>query len=436
MNEDFQVRAALELLVPSFDGVAGDWADALRRGGVVEAPPTPRRRRTVAAVALAAALAAVLVAAALGQGIVHRTLDELAAWVGATPGEEAPADEQSDFQQQNAQAFTRFPPGTKVGLLAQAKYGGATYDLLGFRDGASLCLRLVRAGGSTSLPADCAPHGQLVDLGRAAAVVNAEHPLPSEDPVATAVYGLAADDVTRVEIETAKTGRHVAALARNAFVYVGPPVRYQSVDDRGDVATRAFVTEDDGTTTTIPIETFPSGAPPVAAELPGPSTPDYTIADSTIAWLENHEARGEPFDWPESGPAIERARLLRPNPASSFEVGVAYAKADDGAENGDWYCLAWLWPLAARSGSYGCERNRFADVTIQATWPSGGEQFPLYVGFAADAVARLELFLANGARENVPITDNVYAVTIPQSMATKLVAYDSEGRVVGVHVLN
>jgi hypothetical protein len=435
VNDDVEIRAALELLVPRFDAVEGDWADALRRGGLVEAPPALHRRGRFVAFALAAALAGVLVAGALGHGIVHRTLDELGAWVGATPGDEAPAEEQRRFQQENEQAFTHFPPGTKVGLLAQTTYDAQTYDLLGFRDGPSLCVRLVAAGGSTSVPANCAPHRQLVELGRPAAVFNGEEPLPSADPVATAVYGVAADSVARVEIETAKSGRHRATLSGNAFVYVGPPVRFHGVEDRGDIATRAIVTEEDGTTTTIPIRTFPTGTWPDAADLPGPVDTDYTLTDSHVAWLENGEPRGEPYAWPGDEPPIQTARLLHPNPASSFGVGVAFAKAADGAENGDWYCLAWLWPLAERSASYGCERDRFSDVTIQAAWPSGGEQFPLFVGFAADAVARMELFFANGARENVPITDNVYAVTVPGSMGVKLVAYDAEGRVVGVHVL-
>jgi hypothetical protein len=414
-----------------------DWNDVLRRAGLgTPSPAAVRpRRRVVLAFAAAAALAAGVVGGALGQDLVRRTLDDLAAWVGsAAPGGHAPADEQQDFARANAQALAQFPPGTTVGLLTRASFGGASYDLLGFRDGGQLCLRLVRSGRTTELPATCAPQEQLVDLGRPAAVFDAEHPLPPEDPVATAVYGIAADDVTRVVVQTAITGSHVATLARNAFVYVGPPVEFRGLADRGDVALRAIVTEQDGTVTTVPISTFPQAAPPDAADMPGPVEADHQL-HGQVAWLEREEPRGAPFDWPGDQPAVAFARLLRPDPRSSFRVGVGYAKAVD-PENGDWLCLSWLWPLAERPLGYGCTRDAFSDVTLQSTWPSGGEQFPLYVGLAADGVARITLFFANGRSEDVPVTDNVFTATIPQSMATKLVAYDADGRVVGVHVLS
>jgi hypothetical protein len=65
----------------------------------------------------------------------------------------------------------------------------------------------------------------------------------------------------------------------------------------------------------------------------------------------------------------------------------------------------------------------------------GADQFPLISGLAADEVAALELFFPNGAREDVPLTDNVYAFQAPAALPMKLVAYDAQHRVVGIYML-
>jgi hypothetical protein len=54
----------------------------------------------------------------------------------------------------------------------------------------------------------------------------------------------------------------------------------------------------------------------------------------------------------------------------------------------------------------------------------------------ADGVESLELYLSNGAREEVPIVDNVFAVQVPSACPAKLVAYDEEHRVVAINVLS
>lgn len=85
----------------------------------------------------------------------------------------------------------------------------------------------------------------------------------------------------------------------------------------------------------------------------------------------------------------------------------------------------------------GCEPRRqlFAGAPFQAGLGGGGpgEQFVVISGFAADGVARIQLFLGSGARERVSLRDNVFVVQAPRAqLPAKLVFYDTQGRVVGI----
>jgi hypothetical protein len=63
---------------------------------------------------------------------------------------------------------------------------------------------------------------------------------------------------------------------------------------------------------------------------------------------------------------------------------------------------------------------------------SGSDEFLTTSGLASDDVARIVAFLADGQRMRVPLRDNVYAVDIARSrLPARLVAYDSEHRVIG-----
>lgn len=68
-------------------------------------------------------------------------------------------------------------------------------------------------------------------------------------------------------------------------------------------------------------------------------------------------------------------------------------------------------------------------------WPSSGQQFPLWVGLAADEVFRLELFHRAGEPTEVPLGDNAFAFQTRKGQPAKLVAYDSDGRVVRVEMV-
>ena len=64
---------------------------------------------------------------------------------------------------------------------------------------------------------------------------------------------------------------------------------------------------------------------------------------------------------------------------------------------------------------------------------SGSDQFATLTGLASDDVARIVAFLANGQTIKVPLRDNVYLLDLARSkMPVRLVAYDSQNRVIGI----
>ena len=426
---DLLSKETLDRLVPSFEDVPGDWPDALRRGG----RPRRTRRPVLVAVAAAAALG-VFAATSFGQEVLNGTLDRLDSWVESAPGEPASSEQQAAFDAANAQSYAHFPPGTKVGRLLSTTFAGEEYDLFGFRDGTSLCLRLVGPEGDRRQAAACVPQRELVDLGQPAAVVAAGDMFSrGSEVVATAVYGVAADAVQRVEIETASGERHRAELADNVFLYLSPGNRSHPAVDSPEAPVRAIVETQGGGVARVPIETIGPPERAAPADLPGPSAVERTLDPSRVSWLEQGEPRGEPYAWTgDPSLAVKTSRVIQPDPESSFKLAVAYGTSADGYQR---YCFVWLWPLVKGTGSYGCALAGVTGALPMSGEGVGADQFPLMSGLAADEVASLELYFPNGAHENVPLTDNVYAFQAPLAVPTKLVAYDAEHRVVGIYML-
>jgi hypothetical protein len=432
-DHDLLLTNALDELVPSFESLPGDWQDALRRARV---RTRSRARRRLLVVAAAAAFAVgVLATTSLGQDVLNRTLDRLGSWVGSAPGEPASPEQQSAFDAANAESYAHFAPGTKVGRLLSTTFAGERYELFGFRDGGSLCLRLIGAKSDGRPPAACVPQRELIDLGQPAAVVSAGDVFTrGSEALATAVYGVAADAVEQVEIATASGERHEAQLGNNAFLYLATGNRSHPETDATGVPVRAIVASQDGVTATVPIETGVRLPPTTApAELPGPSAVERTLDGSRVSWLEHGDPRGDPYTW--TGGAmrtLKTSRVVQPDPTSSFRMAVASGTSTDGYER---YCFVWLWPLVKGTGGYGCMLAEVTGGLPMVGTGEGADQFPLMTGLAADEVASLELFFPNGARENVPLTDNVYAFQAPVAVPTKLVAYDANHRVVGIYML-
>jgi hypothetical protein len=378
-------------------------------------------------------LVAALAASPLGYALVRDTLAHLDAWVSGTPGEQAPDVDQRGFSEANSSSYARFPDGTQVGLLVSTAVGGDQYDLLGFRDGDALCLRLVRraAPARRDTPADCAPTRELNRIDEPAVALAAgddfSRDAQGEIHAMLVVYGLATNDVAGVTVEDDHGQRHGTTVRNNAFLYVGPPGGRTSV-------ARLIVTTDEAAVAEIPVAT----TRPETGHLPGPTTIERKLDSDAIGWLDRREPRGEPFTWPdpdETEQKIQYARLLEPEPGRSFQLGIATAEGAAWPIKGRWYCTAWLWPLISRTFTSGCIRREAIagdHLSLMSVIPGRGIQFPLFVALVPDEVASLELYFADGSREPVPIVDNAVVFQLWLGEAAKLVAYDREHRVVAI----
>ena len=431
---------ALETLVPPFDESGANWEDALRRGD-----ERRRARPLLLAFAAALAVAAVLGATPVGQALVTGAFDRLSAWVDGAPGRPASAEERELVARANARSAAPIPDGTELGLLVSTRVDGVRYDLLGFRDRGSLCLRLRSSAGVSKdivrAEADCVAEQLLVDLGKPVAAFSAADPFPRSRMVA--LYGLAADRASAVEVRGERSVRRVP-VTNNAFLHVysgeGPRLGERNrLDYRADVPVRVTALGADGRPLgSVRIMSLKRGypAPPAIRELPGPVVIDHALVAPHVGWLDRGELRGEPYEWRNS--FLPRMRKLHPNPATSLRVLVSRSLVGVSGQREPSYCLATLWPLSERpSGALCVPSERIGGLLVQpASAIPFDAQFPVYYGLVADGVESLELYLSSGARATIPIVDNVFALQAPVADPPKLVAYDAEHRVVAIEVIS
>jgi hypothetical protein len=428
---DVALQNALARLGPEVDDAPG-WADVVRRSGM-----QARAGWKLAAIAAATLLATGIVAAALAEGVVSGSLDRLSSWVGDEPGEPAP-EQQASFDEENALSYAHFPHGTQVGRLLAFEFKGRSHELMGFKDGANLCIRIIPPVSDSVSRPDCVPTAELARLGDPIAVLGGFPRAlePGDDGVMTMAYGLAADNV--VSVEALDAGRSLGAVDvhNNAFfMAVRNPSRPRSADpaEQPPLLLRARTSQG---VIEVPIKHFPFFMlKPHAEEIPGPARAERTLEGGSVSWLRREEPRGEPFAWPFEFPTtVLYSRVVRPDPTSSFRVGIALGEDADWRENGRWYCLAWFWPLVPDSKTgRGCERvdNLKTGLTLQGT-SSGFGEFPHWVGIASDDVTRLRIFYESGETKVVPIVDNVFSFYVDGVQGSKLVAYDAEGHTVRV----
>jgi hypothetical protein len=429
---DVALQTALARLAPDVDGVPA-WDDVVRRAGM-----SPRIRWKLAAIVAATLLATGIVAGALAEGIVSGSLDRLSSWIGDEPGEPAP-EQQASFDEENALSYVHFPPDTHVGRLLAFEFEGRSHELMGFRDGANLCVRIVPPLFDSVSRPECVPTTELARLGDPVAVLGG-FPRGFEPgnggAAKTMAYGLAADNV--VSVEALDAGRFLGAVDvhNNAFFMALPnPFHPRSADpaEQPPLLLRARTSEG---AIDVPIKHFPFFMlKPQAEDIPGPTHAERTLEAGSVSWLQREEPRGDPYQWPFEFPAtVLYSRVVRPDPTSSFRVAIALGEEADWRENGRWYCLAWFWPLVPDSKtSRGCGRvdNVMTGLTLQGT-SSGFGEFPHWVGIASDEVARLRIFYESGDTKNVPIVDNLFSFYVDGVQGSKLVAYDAHGQVVRV----
>jgi hypothetical protein len=409
-------------------------ADAIAQTQSVQPGHRVRRRTVILAAAVAAA-----VLLAVGATLAA-TLGGFSGWLTGTPGTPASPSAQAQFRSANARSYAGFPSGTVLHRLIVQRVGGATYTLFGFHSGDELCLRLVAHGISGQPALSCAPRLALEHATASVqvAVVDYGFGLPNPPPrsqtfaaaAASASFGFVADGVSRVELAS-DGARQRAVIAGNAFLAVrlhpaaASRVRTVEATDRA------------GRTTSIPFAAALFGFSQRQAKggIPGPQAVQRRLGAGEIGWLVRHVPRGESLAQAHvprrmvlgfhSAGGIAFARVLRPDPQSSIRIVVSLI-----GRHGHNLCILTFGDGAAGGG--GCS-VRLAPITATLQIDEGGNQFAILSGLARDGVSRLDLFLADGERWPVALTDNAFAVEVPRDkFPVSLVAYDGAGRIVGI----
>jgi len=451
------VAEALELCVEPFADEPEAWADVLERaglGGQLGASRSIGRRRRLLALAVAVAALVVLAASPVG-GAIARGFGDFSAWLTGSPGEPASKSAQSAFDTENERTWARFPDGSELRRVISTEAAGGRFELFGFRSGDSLCLRLTVEGiANEGASTGCAPLSELRRAEAPALAVLLDAGIGRQDvprteegyvpPRASASFGIVADGVSSVELETSE-GPIEAIVENNAFlaISVDPPLglRTKELTATGEL----------GQHVSVPLAESPFGdygpqAKPGVA--PGPKRVERRVEGGTIGWLVRHESRGQ--SPPEAGIAVERftplyggelrfARVLTPDPRSDRRfvltiVHVPESKPLPFGMSGDFLCHM---VFARDAGGGGCSplADYFArgPVQVGTSVGHGGEQYALVSGVASDDVARMELYLATGERVAVPLADNVYSAEVARTrFPIRLVAYDTEGHVIGI----
>lgn len=423
-----------------------DWTDVLRRAGLEK--PARSRRVLVLAAALAALLA-LAVATPLG-GAIRRSVSDFSDWLTGTPGTPVSVEEQQAFEESNQKSWASFPGSPQLRRLVRAEIDGVTYDLLGFRSGNALCIRLVAAGEARGSTLMCAPVNELRHDDGPVRVLFADAPFGRGEKRATVGFteyraaraqvtaGIAADGVDVVELVDAQ-GAHEVRVRSNAFLYVAER------PDVGQRVTHVRARRADGRTVGIPFAVSSHGSTPgyatAAGEPGGPTVVERVVEGGTIDWVLGREPRGEPLD-DELKERIHMlhdadfGRVITPDPGSSKRVaitfdrentmrlgpggpGIGYSVISGGGASGSRLPLENMFPRGPFSFSYGSM--------------GAGDQYATFAGLASDDVARLEIFTATGNRIDVALKDNVYLAEVAIArFPAKLVAYDAQGRVIGI----
>lgn len=438
------VTEALDLLVDPFDD-DGDWDEILRRSA--PAPqPRRRRRRTVFAVALVALLA--VAATALATGLA----DRFSAWIDGTPGRPAPAADQQGFSRRNAGAYASFPRGTKLGLLLQRNAAGTTFSLLGFRNGDTYCLRLIRSDHPAAIGRNqCLRAAELHGLA-ALVLDDASFTIGKPAQNVNGVFGFASDNVRSILVTLAHGTREVG-VSDNVFLAldsqpVGTPQRHTIPNPI--LGVHALLR--DGRRINIPytvsgLGIVPGGNKPTvpsyfgraaASNVPGPVKVAAPIRQPQIGWVSRHEQRGAPNPSPrEPWFAFSFSRIIRPDPNNpiAFAVGLGrplHQPPLHHPRRGPETCLMTFAPLQKQAGSVACFSKTFAGGPIMIDgWAN--DQVPEFSGIVADGITRLTVYLSSGRTVAAALRDNVFTVSVPQiELPARIVGFDRAGKTAGI----
>lgn len=444
------IIAGLDRLVPLPSGERANWQDVLASAGVTSRPHFSRMRLVVVLVALAAGGAIVLatpVRAALGHGF-----DSFTTWLTGSPGTSSSPSEQRAFDRAT-RSWTGFPQGTTLHRLVQARTGGATFTLYGFRGAGSLCLRLRVAGSPSAHALACPPLSALRGSKQPALVVAANEPVGATHqasngpfvfatPKFSVTFGVVADGVQQVELGHRNGTTTRGVVSGDAFLAVdastSPVTRAWAIAGRRRVALRLAAS-------TSPFGPLQASGPRLAVH--GPVSVQRTVHGGAIRWLARREPRGTAVSSAVHHivgvlPNVIFSREITPDPSAPERMVVSVRPA--GAAYSGVHLRNKLQVCAEVVG------GRFAGGG--GCWPAGrlfsvapfnlgvlqlsGGQTVTIAGLASDDVAKLTLYLGTGRSVAVPLHDNGYITSASKAdYPARLVARDSRGRVIGIKTL-
>jgi hypothetical protein len=412
------LSAELDRLLPAVSGP--DWADVLRLAGTSE---RHRRRATLVGTCaiLAAAAAAIVLATPLGAAIA-RGLGGFSAWISGQPGSPAPKAQQRAFAHVNAHSFLGFPARTQLRLLetANAPSGQREVQLLGFRAGGTLCLRIVVTGKSRASRQSCAPLAELRHAGAPVRVVIVDDGFGQGPkrawygidrvgaPALQITAGITADGVKAVTLHD-NAGTHTVPAVSNGFLYVAwNPIIGQRVDAISAHTGRARVD--------VPFAPAPWGG--VGGGIGAGAATGPTKVQRVL----------------------RTGRLLNPNPNIPARFALTLSKPDPHAPfpalraHGAVVCG---WTFAGSGAGGGCSpvKGLFSRGPISAGTflANGSDEFMLVSGFVSDDVHRLVAYLSTGDTQQVAVVHNAFLASIARArFPIRLVAYDAQGRIIGL----
>lgn len=485
---DLLIRDAFDAQVPLRVDRRPAWDDVLARAGVtpstdgggLAALARRRRRRRRLVLALAAVVIGVIVVGSALAALGQNPFGGLTSWLHGSPGKPAPAADQAGFAARNNASYAAFPRGTRLRLLLRERVGGKTFNLLGFRNRSSLCLRLVRADLPAGLGAtQCVTLRELRHSPAPALVAAAAR---SESPVTQSfrfgrpeltvdgIFGFADDTVRAVALRSASGSRQTADVAGNVFVALRARPSKAVYDQISEV--RALT--HDGREVPVPfvgdfgqyvqgrpgVPSYYGQVPVLPGQLPGPAQAEASFPGGTIAWLAAREPRGKPFVDAVGASVFGRfvfARSVQPDPESPFRVGVALTTGPPHAvvsrnrphPRRTWLqpgrrtlCFSALDPLVGHPGSTACVQPTASGSFFRPGLPVElGEFFNSQItriyGLAADPVREIDLYLASGRVIPAALRSNVFTIEAPTTQfPAKLVAYDAKRRSIWVYVPN
>jgi hypothetical protein len=204
---------------------------------------------------------------------------------------------------------------------------------------------------------------------------------------------------------------------------------------------------DDGRAVDVPFSVAPWGPGPGAfggraGEPGGPDKVERVVEGGTIGWFTRREERGEPLDEELREtlmlvPTSAFGRMITPDPGSSKRMVITAGKHRHfPLRPSSEQLLSYF--VVARGGTVGSAMpvdDMFprSPFTFSYGTVGGGDQFATFAGLASDDVARMEIFTATGDRIPVPLRDNAYLIEVALArFPAKVVAYDAEGRVIGI----